>query len=319
MAEWPDRAPHPESRGLRSYDGTRLRTAGALSYTYDAAGRIIERRKKRLSRKPDNWRYTWDAEDRLVSCTTPDGVLWTYTYDALSRRTAKRKHDADGCIVEETRFTWDGSRLAEQTDSATRTRLTWEYEGSHPIVQTEHRITAPPPRGAPDPEERPDAESAGSDTDARFFAIVTDLVGTPTDLVDDDGTITWQSRRAEWGSTAWSRTATAYTPLRFPGQYADPETGLHYNYSVTTTPRPAATSHRTHSAWPPRPTRPDTCTPRPPRPTPWDSRRAWTPCWTSRQSSTMCFLRDKHARSRSSPSSTPRLPRGRPPSFREPA
>nr|WP_229711613.1 RHS repeat-associated core domain-containing protein [Streptomyces daqingensis] len=24
--------------------------------------------------------------------------------------------------------------------------------------------------------------------------------------------------------------ATAYTPLRFPGQYADPETGLHYNF-----------------------------------------------------------------------------------------
>ncbi|MBV7672115.1 RHS domain-containing protein [Streptomyces halstedii] len=229
-AEWPDRAPHPESRGLRSYDGTRLRTAGALSYTYDAAGRITERRKKRLSRKPDIWRYTWDAEDRLVSCTTPDGVLWTYTYDALSRRTAKRRHGTDGRIVEETRFAWDGSRLAEQTDSTTRTRLTWEYDGNRPLVQAEHRITAPQPRIAPDPEKRPDAGSAGSHTDARFFAIVTDLVGTPTDLVDDDGTITWQSRRAEWGSTAWTRTATAYTPLRFPGQYADPETGLHYNY-----------------------------------------------------------------------------------------
>ncbi|WTJ08596.1 hypothetical protein OHA45_16030 [Streptomyces lydicus] len=32
------------------------------------------------------------------------------------------------------------------------------------------------------------------------------------------------------GSTAWSRESTAYTPLRFPGQYFDPETQLHYNF-----------------------------------------------------------------------------------------
>ena len=30
-----------------------------------------------------------------------------------------------------------------------------------------------------------------------------------------------------WGHTAWRGAAS--TPLRFPGQYADPETGLHYN------------------------------------------------------------------------------------------
>jgi RHS repeat-associated protein len=26
------------------------------------------------------------------------------------------------------------------------------------------------------------------------------------------------------------RDSTTYTPLRFPGQYFDPETGLHYNF-----------------------------------------------------------------------------------------
>ncbi|MEV7569231.1 DNA/RNA non-specific endonuclease [Streptomyces tanashiensis] len=39
-----------------------------------------------------------------------------------------------------------------------------------------------------------------------------------------------RSRSTAWGTTGWSRDATAYTPLRFPGQYADPETGLHYNF-----------------------------------------------------------------------------------------
>ncbi|MDQ0946052.1 RHS repeat-associated protein [Streptomyces sp. V1I1] len=32
-----------------------------------------------------------------------------------------------------------------------------------------------------------------------------------------------------WGITQWNRDSTAYTPLRYPGQYFDPETGLHYN------------------------------------------------------------------------------------------
>ncbi|ALO91332.1 hypothetical protein SHL15_0118 [Streptomyces hygroscopicus subsp. limoneus] len=33
--------------------------------------------KKRLSRKPDVWRYTWDAEDRLTSCVIPDATART--------------------------------------------------------------------------------------------------------------------------------------------------------------------------------------------------------------------------------------------------
>jgi RHS repeat-associated protein len=64
----------------------------------------------------------------------------------------------------------------------------------------------------------------------RFFAIVTDLVGTPTELVDPSTeTIAWRSVATLWGQTSWPRDSTTYTPLRFPGQYFDPETRLHYN------------------------------------------------------------------------------------------
>jgi RHS repeat-associated protein len=221
-ASWPDRAPHPDARGPRSYDGTRLGSAGSLHYTYDAAGRVVERRRKRLSRKPDVWRYTWDAEDRLTSCTTPDGTLWTYTYDVFARRTAKRRHAPDGTVVEETVFSWDGGRLSEQYDSTTRTTLTWEYDGMRPLAQAEAR----------------EAGGDQEDVDSRFFAIVTDLIGTPTELVGEDGEIAWHSRSGLWGATAWNRDATAYTPLRFPGQYADQETGLHYNHFRHYDPEP---------------------------------------------------------------------------------
>ncbi|MFD7897247.1 RHS repeat-associated core domain-containing protein [Streptomyces sp. NPDC059743] len=215
---WPDRAPHSGSRGGRAYDGTRIRTAGAVSYTYDAAGRVTERRKKRLSRKPDIWRYTWDSEDRLIACTTPDGTLWTYAYDPLGRRTAKERRTADGGIAERTVFAWDGSRLAEQeqeqeqSDTAAGVTLTWEYDGHRPIAQYELKTLSQ------------------DEFDSRFFAIVSDLVGTPTELVDETGKVAWSARSTSWGITAWKPGGSAYTPLRFPGQYEDPETGLRDNF-----------------------------------------------------------------------------------------
>lgn len=214
-AQWPDRARHTESRGERQYDGTRLRTAGGLRYEYDDAGRVVLRQKRRLSRKPDTWRYTWDAEDRLMSCTTPDGTVWRYTYDPFGRRTAKLRMAPDGAGVEAiVYFTWDDTRLAEQTDTSTGVTLTWDHEGYRPVSQLERRTVA---------------NATQDEVDSRFFAIVTDLVGTPTELVDEQGEIAWYNRSTVWGLTAWNRGADAYTPLRFPGQYDDPESGLHYN------------------------------------------------------------------------------------------
>jgi RHS repeat-associated protein len=218
-ASWPDRHHGAETRGPRSYSGTLLTQAGGTRYEYDAAGRIVLRQKTRLSRKPDTWRYAWDAEDRLTSVVTPDGTVWRYVYDPLGRRIAKQCLAADGSVAEETRFTWDGSTLTEQTTHVAGTTelvtLTWDHDGLAPLAQTETRSLASAPQEV---------------VDQRFFAIVTDQIGTPTELVDEDGGIAWRTRATLWGTTTWNRDATAYTPLRFPGQYLDPETGLHHNY-----------------------------------------------------------------------------------------
>ncbi|WP_425833569.1 DUF6531 domain-containing protein [Streptomyces fractus] len=212
-ADWPAKAPGAEARGERTYTGTRIQAAGSVRYEYDAAGRMVLRQKRRLSRKPDTWRYEWDAEDRLTACVTPDGVQWRYTYDPMGRRTAKYRMAEDGVsAVETVLFTWDDSNLAEQTDTTTGVTLTWDHDGHRPLTQLERK-----PRGQ-------------GEYDSRFFAIVTDLVGAPTELVDEQGDIAWRSRTTMWGTTAHSRDATAVTPLRFPGQYEDRETGLYYNY-----------------------------------------------------------------------------------------
>ncbi|KOU67230.1 type IV secretion protein Rhs, partial [Streptomyces sp. MMG1533] len=219
-AAWPEAHPGGEARGAREYSGTRIIRAGNVRYEHDALGRITLRQKTRLSRKPETWRYEWDAEDRLKSVTTPDGTRWRYTYDPLSRRTAKLRLAADGeTVAERIDFTWDGTTLCEQTTTSPQlpnpVTLTWEHQGLRPIAQTE-RITA--------------ADAPQAEIDSRFFAIVTDLVGTPSELIDEQGEIAWHTRSTLWGTTAWAANSTAYTPLRFPGQYYDPETGLHYNY-----------------------------------------------------------------------------------------
>ncbi|MFF5653994.1 putative T7SS-secreted protein [Streptomyces collinus] len=219
-ASWPDSHPGREATGARTYHGTSLTRAGSVRYEHDDRGRVTLRQKTRLSRKPDTWRYGWDTEDRLTSVITPDGTRWRYRYDPLGRRTAKQRLASDGeTVIEEIRFTWDGTTLCEQAtasrDIPHHMALTWDHRGLTPIAQTERILTA---------------DARQEEIDRRFFAIATDLVGAPTELVDESGDIAWRTRSTLWGSTAWSRDSSTYTPLRFPGQYYDPETGLHYNY-----------------------------------------------------------------------------------------
>ncbi|MFJ9523361.1 DUF6531 domain-containing protein [Kitasatospora sp. NPDC101801] len=222
-ADWPATDATRAAVGTRSYTGSQLTGSGRVSYEYDAAGRTTLRRRARLSKKPDAWRYTWDTEDRLTGVSTPDGTRWRYCYDPLGRRIAKQRLTQEGAGVEEqTDFTWDGTVLAEQTTRAAYLpgphTLSWDHAGLRPLAQTETITVA---ATASTPQQR---------IDRRFFAIVTDLVGTPTELVDPlVGDIAWRATSTLWGHTTWAGTSTTYTPLRFPGQYFDPETRLHYN------------------------------------------------------------------------------------------
>lgn len=209
-----------DASGQRDYEGTLVRRAGRTSYEYDGQGRVVRQIRHTLSGQQRNWHYTWDADDQLTDVVTPDGTRWHYRYDALGRRIAKQRIGQDGAPVEETLFAWDGTVLAEQataTDGPHGTTRTWEYEpGTHrPVAQID--------RGLP-------SDQAGYD--AAFYAIVTDLVGSPSELVDRNGNVAWYATTDLWGRTgAGSNGAGIDCPLRFPGQYHDEETGWHYNYS----------------------------------------------------------------------------------------
>ncbi|MGY0069159.1 DUF6531 domain-containing protein [Streptomyces sp. QTS137] len=199
-----------------------VRRAGDIRYEYDDQGRVVVRRKKRLSRKPDVWRYAWDSQDRLVGVTTPDGTAWTYTYDPYGRRIAKRRLGPDGVtVVEETTFVWDDFVLAEQVTrevGGAPKCIVWDWERDRfsPVTQIE-RV--------------PSLDLSQEWIDDRFYSIVTDLVGTPSEMVAEPGEVVWQARSTVWGAPLHALGPDdAYCPLRFPGQYHDPETALHYNY-----------------------------------------------------------------------------------------
>ncbi|MFF1406348.1 RHS repeat-associated core domain-containing protein [Streptomyces sp. NPDC058294] len=86
------------------------------------------------------------------------------------------------------------------------------------------------------------AEETTADRTTRFHAVITDAVGTPTELVTAEGVVDWQRRTTLWGTRypAPTDTESVDCPLRFPGQYADAESCLHQNVQRYYDPETAA-------------------------------------------------------------------------------
>ncbi|GAB2775643.1 DUF6531 domain-containing protein [Amycolatopsis magusensis] len=184
-----------DALGIRGYHHNLLAEAGGVTYTADRQGRITGRRAG-----DREWTFTWDRLDRLTGLTTPDGTRWTYHYDPVGRRFAKRRWPPGGELAEEIRFAWDGTEIVEQETrhaDGSRSVITWEHCDGRPVVQL----------------------------DARLRVIVTNSAGTPTELLDSDGSLRWQASTGLCGNDLGAATGT---PLRFPGQYQDAESGLHY-------------------------------------------------------------------------------------------
>ncbi|MET8449862.1 RHS repeat-associated core domain-containing protein [Streptomyces sp. NPDC005209] len=199
----------------REFTGTLLRRCGRTRYERDAEGRVVRSVRRLLNGQKRVRAYTWNSQSQLVGTVTPEGTCWRYVYDPAGRRVAKQRLAADGTVAEETRFSWDGPRLAEQVTTGGHS-TTWDYApGSHlPLTQTHRRAT-------------------GTVADTRFHAVVTDLSGAPAELVSGDGELVWQRRTTLWGLPLQQDPAEGDQvdcPLRFPGQYADQETGWHYNH-----------------------------------------------------------------------------------------
>ena len=115
---------------------------------------------------------------------------------------------AAGAAESHATFLWDGNVLLAEGTAADPLATVYLYEPGtfRPLAQI---------RRGP-----------GGDAIYRYPL---DLVGTPQELTNDDGRVVWRGRLRAWGALAAEPVAEVPQPLRFQGQYADTETGLHYN------------------------------------------------------------------------------------------
>ncbi|MGW8192414.1 RHS repeat-associated core domain-containing protein [Sphingomonas hankookensis] len=202
--------------------GNRLLRDDRHGFDYDAHGNRT--RKYRLDRPDVETRYLYGADNQLreVVELSGEGERWTrFGYDAFGRRTFKEAvwnrhaaNDAPDSVAAtpvRTSFLWNVDvLLAESDDAADPLATTYVYEPNsfRPLAQV--RRTTP--------------DATGS-----IYRYQLDHLGTPQELVNDNGELVWAAAYRGFGAIARTLVEKVPQPLRFQGQYHDPETGLHYN------------------------------------------------------------------------------------------
>ncbi|MCW0350877.1 hypothetical protein NB701_004239 [Pantoea ananatis] len=186
-----------------------------LFMKYDWWGNLISRRSGLYEQH-----YEYDAENRLIRAggNGPEGRFTAhYHYDALGRRTRKTVTTPHG--TRETRFLWQGLRLLQEQQQNGQCQ-TYVYDPNEiysPLARIDHLRD----------------ENSGE-----VLWFTTDLNGAPLDIIDEQGQLRWSghygsfgevTRQTEGFQRVMQQTAFTHQPLRYAGQYADSETGLHYN------------------------------------------------------------------------------------------
>jgi RHS repeat-associated protein len=207
---------HPTTVGEPSREygaGGQLLRRGNAAYVYDAEGFL---REKIVKDPNDNGavvertRYAWDETDQLASIDLPDGRRVRFLYDPFARRVSKRVlrvlPDGTESPLAGVHYVWDGTQLRHEVrfdvvagTRAVRTYLHEDRDAEAPFAQHE---------------------------DNKLVYFVGDLAGTPEEVVDGHGQLLGRLPRSVFGVV---QEGAGLTPVRFPGQIADEETGLHYN------------------------------------------------------------------------------------------
>lgn len=202
--------------------GGRIERRGDTTYAYDAQGRMISKRVEKNGFRPQKWHYQWNGEDQLQRVVTPDNATWEYHYDPFGRRINKtcvqggqggyKGHQQYRKSPEQVSYLWSGNVLSEERRlyaDGTEQTLAYHYEQDSfvPIAQ---------------------------EVDGELSYIVTDHLGTPKELLSEQGEVRWHTRHQLWGKTVQLKTTSRTAAnddchLRFQGQLEDEETGLYYN------------------------------------------------------------------------------------------
>ncbi|CFQ73915.1 Rhs family protein [Yersinia similis] len=166
--------------------------------------------------------FAYDDDNRLLRAwgTGPLGEHDShYRYDALGRRIHKSVTIKRGAekTTRQTDFIWQGLRLLqEQHTDGNATYIYDPNESYTPLARVDQRH---------------------GETESQVYYFHTDINGTPLDVTDGEGKHRWSGKYHAWGKVTrqnvsdprQSTVSRFAQPLRYPGQYSDDETGLHYN------------------------------------------------------------------------------------------
>jgi len=177
--------------GTNQLDFSVTDTNPPVQYGYDANGNTISDGSRT---------FTYDRHNRLIHISQGTETLAEYAYDIQGRRVKKT---AGGLI---TYYVYDAGNnlIAEMAGDGTPLR-DYIYLGSEPVAMKVYG------------------------TQAGIYYFLNDHLGTPQKIVDSTGAMVWEAAYLPFGQ-AQVLVATITNNLRFPGQYFDAETGLHYNW-----------------------------------------------------------------------------------------
>ena len=196
--------------------GNRVSVMGDRHITYDQRGNVVQMVAGAGGHTRSEFSY--GGNHMLTSMVRRDRHGLTearYGYDAFNRRVFKRVETTPGADND-----------AAPAVSATTTF--WLWDGDLPLAEWQEGEPTFSSIYLFEPTTfRPVALLRGEEGTAYHY--VNDALGTPQELVDETGRIAWSARYRVFGAAAVTQGQDLAQPLRFPGQYFDAESGLHYN------------------------------------------------------------------------------------------
>jgi RHS repeat-associated protein len=196
------------------YDAAnRLLKRGNVDYRYDAAGNLIEKIEASRTGPLRTTHYAYDGYNRLIEVRDgADQIVARYAYDPFGYRLSKEV-TAVGAANSGAAA---GKRLFLQGEEG----LLAEVATDGSVIQSYGWHPDHPYSTAPLFLHR------GTD----YFYCHNDPLGMPRLLTDKNGSVVWSVSQANaFGRITVAPGSTIEQPWRFPGQYVDAETGLHYN------------------------------------------------------------------------------------------
>jgi len=179
-------------------ENNELMSYDSVSLGYDENGNMIQG-----PGTSSDFTFIYDIENRLVRVENASAnIIAEYYYDPLGRRLWK---DVAGT---RTNFLYADEGLIDEYDASGVEIKTYGYKADS--MWTTDPVFMKLGTG--------------------YFYYQNDHLGTPQMLTDQSGAIVWSADYESFGEASIS-IAAKKNNLRFPGQYYDEETGLHYNWN----------------------------------------------------------------------------------------